>query len=508
MSEYDEIIVGGGSAGIALATRLTEDAARRVLLIEAGPDQRGVVEGDRLGDTMKFSTTLTEWAIDATFLPGRSSITHRAGSSVAGPRSMGGLPSGACATTTNAGLRSLARNGRGLTCCRALCRLEADQDFTGESHGTNGPVPVVRWREDELLPVQQAFRDAVMGHGVPWVKDFNAPDTSGIGAIPMNRQDGVRMSTALTYLPLCRARDNLTIQAGTQVVRVVIEHGRATGVEVLRNGQLEQVSAERVLLCAGALQSPTLLLRSGIGPAGPLADMGIDCVVELTGVGENLMEHQGTVVFLIPRDELGPPDIRGCQLGARYSSSAGPAADDMWLAMWSTWELATFPDLKAALGVPSVSAVIVGVHDPASRGTVRLRSRDPHIAPAVDFRMLSEPADMLRLVEGLELAIDLASSPSFAESYSRIGLLDTSTAKDRAALEAYIKSTVAGWFHAAGTCRMGTDPDSGAVVDAHLRVHGVEGLHVVDASVMPTVPRAPTNLSSIAIGERAAELPR
>lgn len=122
--------------------------------------------------------------------------------------------------------------------------------------------------------------------------------------------------------------------------------------------------------------------------------------------------------------------------------------------------------------------------------------------------MLSEPTDMLRLIEGLQLAIDLASSPSFAESYSGIGLLDPSIAKDRAALETYIKSTVAGWFHAAGTCRMGTDPDSGAVVDAHLRVHGVEGLHVVDASVMPTVPRAPTNLSSIAIGERAAELLR
>jgi choline dehydrogenase len=508
VSEYDEIIVGGGSAGIALATRLTEDAARRVLLVEAGPDERGVVEGDRLGDTMKFSTTLTEWAIDATFVPGRSSNYPQGrklggGSAVNGGFAVRGLRDDYGRWAAVAG-----EEWSWPHMLRALCRLEADQDFTGESHGTDGPVPVVRWREDELLPVQQAFRDAVMGHGVPWVKDFNAPDTSGIGVIPMNRRDGVRMSTALTYLPLCRARDNLTIQAGTQVVRVVIEHGRATGVEVLRNGQLEQVSAERVLLCAGALQSPTLLLRSGIGPAGPLADMGIDSVVELTGVGENLMEHQGTVVFLIPRDELGPPDIRGCQLGARYSSSAGPAADDMWLAMWSTWELAAFPDLEAALGVPSVSAVIVGVHDPASRGTVRLRSREPHIAPAVDFRMLSEPTDMLRLVEGLQLAIDLASSPSFAGSYGGIGLLNPSTARDRAALEAYIRSTVAGWFHAAGTCRMGTDPDSGAVVDAHLRVHGVEGLHVVDASVMPTVPRAPTNLSSIAIGERAAALLR
>lgn len=288
MSEYDEIIVGGGSAGIALATRLTEDAARRVLLVEAGPDQRGVVEGDRLGDTMKFSTTLTEWAIDATFLPGRSSNYPQGKKLGGGSAVNGGFAVRGVRDDYERWAAVAGEEWSWPHMLRVLCRLEADQDFTDESHGTNGPVPVVRWREDELLPVQQAFRDAVMEHGVPWVKDFNAPDTSGIGAIPMNRQDGVRMSTALTYLPLCRARDNLTIQGGTQVVRVVIEHGRATGVELLRNGQLEQVSAERVLLCAGALQSPTLLLRSGIGPAGPLADMGIDCVVELTGVGENL----------------------------------------------------------------------------------------------------------------------------------------------------------------------------------------------------------------------------
>jgi choline dehydrogenase len=180
----------------------------------------------------------------------------------------------------------------------------------------------------------------------------------------------------------------------------------------------------------------------------------------------------------------------------------------MWLSMWGAWDLKDFPDLGAALGVPAVSAIIVGVHDPLSRGTVRLRSADPSVRPAVDFAMLTDPTDLTRLIEGLQLALELATSGSFGKSYSGIGLLDPSAVTDRAALEGYIRSTVAGWYHACGTCRMGTDPDGGAVVDGRLRVHGVDNLHVVDASVMPTVPRAPTNLSSIAIGERAAELLR
>src|SRR5262249_33788256 len=155
-----------------------------------------------------------------------------------------------------------------------------------------------------------------------------------------------------------------------------------------------------------------------------------------------------------------------------------------------------------------ISTLVVGVHDPSSRGHVRLRSTDPAIRPQIDFRMLTDPGDVPRLVEGLQLVMSLARHGAFAASYEGIGLLDPSSADDREVLEGYIRSTVGGWYHASGTCRMGTDPDDGAVVDGRLQVHGVDALHVVDASVMPTVVRAPTNLSSIAIGERAAELLR
>jgi choline dehydrogenase len=506
MPAYDDVIVGGGSAGITLATRLSEDAGRRVLLIEAGPDHPAVTEDDRLGDQMRFSATLTDWATAATFVPG-TALNYPQG------RRMGG-GSGVNGAFAVRGLpedyeRWAARAGDEWSwphMLRALRRLEDDQDFTDDFHGQDGPIPIVRWRRDELLPAQQAFLTAVSEHDIAWVDDLNAPDASGIGAIPMNRSNGLRMSTALTYLPLARSRDNLTMWTETEVTRIVIEHGRAVGVEYGRDGRLQQVRGSRVIVCAGALQSPTLLLRSGIGPAGHLAEVGVDCAVELAGVGGNLMDHQGTAVFLVPRANLDAPDDRVCQLGARYSSSAGTSRDDMWLSMWSAWELDGFPELHSALEVPAISAIIVGVHDPSSRGTVRLRSSDPSVRPEVDFRMLSEPADLARMVEGMQLAMDLAASSAFTGLYRGIGLLDPATSGDRTTLEGYIRSTVGGWYHATGTCRMGTDPDGGAVVDGRLKVHGVDALHVVDASVMPTVPRAPTNLSSIAIAERAAEL--
>jgi choline dehydrogenase len=507
MGEYDDIIVGGGSAGVALASRLTEDPARRVLLIEAGPDPHTPQQADRMLDQMKFSSTLTDWGIDASFVPG-AALNYPQGRKMGG----GSAVNGAFAVR---GIRSdyerwAAAGGDDWSwphMLRILCRLETDQDFADDYHGTDGPVPVVRWRPDELLPPQQAFLAAVKEHGNSWVDDFNAPDASGVGVIPMNLRDGLRMSTALSYLPRVRERANLTIWAETEVTRIVIEGGRATGVEYPRDGRLQTVAGTRVILSAGALQSPTLLMRSGIGPAAHLAAMGIACTVALSGVGENLKDHQGTAVFLIPNEGLAPPDARVCQLGARYSSSAGVSQDDMWLSMWGSWELAAFPDMQAALGgVPAISALVVGVHDPLSRGTVRLRSNDPRVRPQVDFNMVSHPTDMSRLVDGLRIAIDLASSRAFAKSYRGIGLLDPAAANDRDALEGYINSTVGGWYHASGTCRMGSDPDDGAVVDGQLRVYGVDALHVADASVMPTVVRSPTNLSSIAIGERAAEL--
>ena len=290
----------------------------------------------------------------ATFVPGMTLNYPRGGRWVVGRRSTARSPSAVSPTTTTAGRRGQATSGRGRTCSGSCVGWKPTRlRRRVPRRGRAGPCRAVAARR--LLPVQESFLAAVSEHGIGWVDDANAPGASGIGAIPMNRRDGVRMSTALTYLPAREEQGEPHDMA---------RHGGDAGRGRPRPGEQESSTCAKencstyvvrgIILCAGAFQSPALLLRSGIGPAGHLAEIGVECAIELPGVGENLMDHQGTAVFLIPQDELEPADDRVCQLGARYSSSHGTATDDMWLSMWSAWDLGGFPDLRAALGVPAI----------------------------------------------------------------------------------------------------------------------------------------------------------
>jgi choline dehydrogenase len=387
-------------------------------------------------------------------------------------------------------------------------RLEHDLDFGADHavHGDRGPVPIVRWGRDELLPVQEAFVDACVSMGIPWVSDHNHPDSTGIGPLPMNRAEGRRMSTALAYLAPALARPNLTVRGSTQVDRVRIEHGRATGVVVAQDGDVDVVDAGEVILSSGAIQGPAVLWRSGIGPAADLQRLGIGCVVDNAAVGANLMEHPGLFHFLLPGRV--PPDVTAAQfqVGARASSDRGGVDNDLLLSMMNFWDLTSSPDFQAIVGAPVVVVLTCGVHEPRSRGRVVPSSSDPAALPNIDLNLLDEPADLERLLEGVRRCHDLARCEAMKDFVGGSAVLDDADFDDDVALERYARAFVAPWYHASGTCRMGPAARADTVVDEGLRVHGIDGLRVVDASVMPTIVRAPTNLTVMAIAEHAAEI--
>lgn len=505
---YDDVVIGGGSAGSTLAARLTEDSNRQVLLLEAGAAFTGPTPADELHG-INFALTQRDWGVSAIAAPDRvmeysQGKAFGGGSAVNGGLFMRGMP---------ADYDGWAAQGSDEWSWEkllpAMRRLEADQQYGAtDIHGGDGPIPVTRWGADDLIPLQQAFLSAVTGLGFGWSDDFNDPTSTGIGPFPMNRIGDLRVSTAIGYLAPASERDNLTIWPDTRVIRIRVDGGRVTGVDVERDGRVETVAADRVVLCGGAVQSPTLLWRSGIGPAVALRSLGIDCIVDNPAVGSNLMEHPGSFLFVVPRDGVCDPTGPQYQIGLRYTAPGSEVVNDTLLSMMNFWDLSTSPDFQRLLGVPMVFAVTCGVHQPRSRGSVTLTSADPSVPPHIDLNLLSDPGDVAQLVDAVRLCHQVVTSPAMSSMVDRIALVESSMFDDDDddAVAAYVRSTVAPWYHVSGTCRMGRSIESGAVVDQHLRVHGVEGLRVVDASVFPMIPRAPTNLTTIAVAERAVEL--
>jgi choline dehydrogenase-like flavoprotein len=501
---HDYVIVGGGSAGATLAARLSEKPGRTVLLLEAGGAGPVPSADDRVAN-VSFAATPRDWGMRAHVTADRAVEYPQGrfvggGSSVNGALAFRGTPSDydgwAAAGNPSWSFDELLPY---------LRRLEDDRDFGADTdvHGRNGPIPVVRWGEADLVPLQEAFRAGCEATGAPWCADLNRPGTEGVGPLPMNRDGDLRVSTALAYLAPARDRPNLEVRGDTHVARVCVEGGRAVGVEVATRSGTERIEAGCVVLSAGAILSPGILWRSGIGPADELRALGITPALDNPAVGSNLMDHPGAFVFARPAGDLGPTDPQ-YQLAARVSSTGG-APDDLFVSMMNVFDLAAMPDLRSALGAPTAVVLTCGVHEPRSRGRVTLESVDPAAPPRIELNLLDHPADAARLVEGIRRCRDVARA-GMSKYVGSIALLDDDDFDDDARLEGYARSVVAPWYHASGTCRMGPASDPGAVVGDDLAVHGIEQLHVVDASVMPVITRAPTNITTIAIAERAVDL--
>jgi len=528
--EWDVVVVGAGSSGCALAARLV-DAGRRVLLLEAGADH------PRLAD---FPAALRDAATLGAATPGHPATwTYSAqlAEDVSYPVVRGRVVGGSSAVNgtyfvrgTPADFDGWAAAGNDLWSAAAVlpafCRSEADADFGDRpGHGADGPMPVARSQLDH--PVTDAFAAACDQLGFPAEPDKNAAGPPGHGPIPLNVVAGVRVNTAMAYLSPRRTSPLLTVRGDTRVMSVVVEGGRAVGVQTV-NGV---VRAGEVVLAAGAVASPHLLLLSGIGPADQLRAAGIPVLVDAPGVGADFTDHPDLYVTWQPRRRLPMPPWLPPLATALNTSS------DLEVMPWLKPFRRVLLDRSQGSRLAGVGEALrrsagtlralrgaslhrlveqarrrddlylgVALQQEHSRGRLSLRTADPLVPPRLEHRYLTEETDRLRLREGVRLAADLLRSASFAPLVAeRTGLPDDVLRDDRE-LDRWTRRHLATAIHLAGTARMGPDADPGAVVDQHLRVRGIEGLRVVDTSVMPQVTSRGPAATAVMIGERAADL--
>jgi choline dehydrogenase len=518
---YDYIIVGAGSAGCVLAARLTEDPSASVLLLEAGGRDKSKEIHIPAAFSKLFKTGV-DWNYSTEpepFLNNRKLYWPR-GKVLGGSSSINAMIYIRGNAADYDGWKSLGNDGWGFEDVLPYFKKSENRERgAGEFHGAGGPVNVA----DLILvnPLTRAFLAGAKEIGVVENTDFNGAAQDGVGLYEVTQKNGQRHSAADAYLRPALARPNLTLAPEAHATRVLIENGRATGVTFLRNGLADEAHATcEVILAGGTVNSPQLLMLSGVGPADDLARLGIPVVRNLPGVGKNLQDHPMVSVGYLCTQDISLDGAETFANLLRYLIfKKGPLTSNVA-------EAGLFTRSRGGLNVPDIQLLFGPAYyrghglvrrkencfgfgptliTPESRGSVSLRSSNPLDAPAIRANYLSTDADMRTMIAGVRLARRIANTRAF-DAYRGDEIHPGASATSDEDIAEFLRSEVETLYHPVGTCKMGNGPE--AVVDARLRVHGLEALRVVDASVMPVVPAGNTNAPTIMIAEKAADMIR